>query len=351
MRRVTALAAAVVMVGGGCSAEAGGGGAVAAPPAERAAAGPGTPRYLVRGLRVTWGLAFLPDGDALVTERDSARLLRVTPRGTVSQVGVVPGVVPQGEAGLLGVAVSPSFAEDRRVYLYLSARSDNRIVRARYDGRGLGRPEVLVEGIPKAGRHNGGRLAFGPDGMLYASTGDAGVTSHAQDRGSLGGKILRMTPDGQAAPGNPFGTLVWSWGHRNVQGLAWDEAKRLYATEFGQDRFDEINLIEKGKNYGWPEVEGTGDDEDFANPLLTWAPAEASPSGLAYADGSLWAAALRGQRLWQVPVRDGRVGQALPHFAERFGRIRSATRSPDGRSLWLTTDTRSDDGVIVVPLS
>src|SRR5215510_245780 len=160
----------------------------------------GAPAVLARNLEVPWAIAFLPDGDALVTERDSARLLRVTPQGGVSTVGTVPGVDPYGEGGLLGVAVSPSFGRDRLVYLYASTATDNRIVRFRYAGGRIGPLETVVTGIPRAAIHNGGRLAFGPDGMLWATTGENGEPALAQDRDSLAGKILRMTPDGRPAP-------------------------------------------------------------------------------------------------------------------------------------------------------
>jgi glucose/arabinose dehydrogenase len=216
----------------------------------------GEPAVLVRNLAVPWAIAFLSDGDALVTERDSARLLRLSPHGRVAAIGTVPGVEPYGEGGLLGIAVSPSFGRDRLVYLYLSTRTDNRIVRFRYAGGQIGPLDAVVTGIPRAAIHNGGRLAFGPDGMLWAATGEHAEPGLAQDTESLGGKILRLTPDGRPAPGNPSGTLVWTYGHRNIEGMAWDNAGRMYATELGQDRFDEVNRIEKGHNYGWPVIEG-----------------------------------------------------------------------------------------------
>ncbi|WP_030164573.1 PQQ-dependent sugar dehydrogenase [Spirillospora albida] len=318
---------------------------VSPPPPVTGSSRPGDPRVLVRGRQVTWGLAFLPGGDALVTERDTAKVLRVSPGGQVRELGKVPGVSPGGEGGLLGIAVRAGHA-----YVYFTSGSDNRIARFRHDG-GIGALETLVTGIPKGVNHNGGRLAFGPDGMLYAATGEVGREELSQNRESLGGKILRMTPEGRPAPGNPFGTLVWTYGHRNVQGLAWDGDDRMFATEFGQNTWDEINRIEKGRNYGWPVVEGKEGRDGFTDPLLVWRPSEASPSGLAYAGRSLWAAALRGRRLWQVPVRpDGSLGEPVAHFEGRFGRIRSATRSPDGRAVWLTTDNDEDDKVIVVPL-
>jgi glucose/arabinose dehydrogenase len=346
---------------GGCAgtgAAAPGGAARAPAGVVRPAAMAGQPAVLTRDLAAPWGIAFLPGGDALVTERDRARLIRVSPQGAVTAVGTVPGVSPYGEGGLLGVAVSPSFRADRMVYLYLSTDTDNRIVRFRYTGSQIGPLEPLVTGIPRAAIHNGGRLAFGPDGMLYAGTGEHGEPDLAQDRDSLGGKILRMTPDGRPAPGNPFGTLVWTYGHRNVQGLTWDRSGRMYATEFGQNRFDEVNRIVQGRNYGWPAVEGAGGQRAFAEPELTWTTDEASPSGAAIAAGSLWVAALRGERLWQVPLTsDGRLGTPAAHFTGDFGRLRAVALAPDG-SLWVTTsnlDGRGtprpgDDKIIVIPL-
>ncbi|GLW62513.1 oxidoreductase [Actinomadura rubrobrunea] len=364
------LAAAALMLAAACSSGGGGGeGSARTPPplpsgsqdasGGRGPARLGEPRQLVGGLRVPWAVAFLPGGDALVTERDTARLLRVTPQGRVSVIGRVPGVEPGGEGGLMGVAVSPSFARDRLVYLYFTAADDNRVVRFRLDGGGVRDVRPIVTGIPKGGNHNGGRIAFGPDRMLYVATGEVYRTRLAQDRDSLGGKILRVAPDGRPAPGNPSGTRLWTLGHRNVQGMAWDERGRMYATEFGQDRFDEINRIERGRNYGWPEVEGVGGRDGFTDPLLTWSTAEASPSGLAYADGSLWAAGLRGRRLWQVPLdADGDAGRPIAHLQGRYGRLRAVVRAPDG-SLWVTTSNHDgrgdpgpdDDRILVIPVS
>ena len=257
------------------------------------------PETVTTGVAVPWGLAFLPDGSALVAERDSGRILQVEPGGQPRAVYTVPGVDAGGEGGLLGLAV-----RDDRVYAYYTGATDNRIVR--FSLTGGGRPEVIFEGLAKGSRHNGGRIAFGPDGMLYVGTGDAGEEPRSQDRDDPSGKILRLTPDGRPAPGNPWdGSPVWSLGHRNVQGLAWDDQGRMYGVEFGQSNYDEVNIIEAGKNYGWPEVEGKAGNAKYADPIVQWTTDEASPSGAAVAGNTLYVAALRGERLWTVPLGGG----------------------------------------------
>ena len=307
---------------------------------------PPTPRVagtVATGLAAPWGIAFLPDGSALVTERDTARIKRIA-GGAVTTVGTVPGVRPGGEGGLLGIAVAPTFGTDRLVYVYFTAANDNRVVRMRYD-TGLGTPQVVVSGIPRATIHNGGRLAFGPDGMLYIATGDAGQTGNAQNPSSLGGKILRVTPTGAAAPGNPTaGSRLWSLGHRNVQGLAFDQAGRLWAGEFGQNTWDELNRIQAGRNYGWPIVEGTAGNPSYADPVAQWSPSQASPSGIAFARNTVWLASLRGQRLWGVPVLNGAGdGSPVAFLNGTYGRLRLVTPAPDG-SLWLLTNNTDGRG-------
>jgi glucose/arabinose dehydrogenase len=312
------------------------------------------------GLAVPWGLDFLPDGRAVVTERDTARVLVITPadgggEGEVVEVGRIPETAPQGEAGLLGVAVSPDFERDHLLYFYVCTAEDNRVVRAELDGTRLGETEPILTGIPGGFIHDGGRLEFGPDGFLYVSTGETGEDQLARERSGYAGKILRITASGDPAPGNPFDDEVWSWGHRNVQGLAFDDDGRLWASEFGSSSFDELNLIEAGDDYGWPTVEGTGGEPDFHDPELTWPVEEASPSGLAYVDGTLWMAALRGARLWQIPVDGTSAGEPTPHFAGEYGRLRTVVVAPDGR-LWLTTSNldgrgtpaAEDDRILVV---
>jgi glucose/arabinose dehydrogenase len=304
---------------------------------------PAVDEVVASGLSVPWGVDFLRDGTALVTERDSRRVLAIDPDGTVDEVGEVAEAAPEGEGGLLGLAVDPASA-GRDVYVYATTEQDNRVLRAELvDGR-LGPAEVVLDGIPKGYIHDGGRLVFGPDGRLYVSTGETGEPALAQDPDSLAGKILRITTDGEPAPGNPDpGSPVWSLGHRNVQGLAFDDAGRLWASEFGDSTYDEVNLIQPGSNYGWPEVEGPGGGEEFVDPLVTWPTSLASPSGMAWADGALWVGALRGERLWRVPVRGDRLGEPTAFLEGDFGRLRTVVTTPDG-DLWVTTSNRDGRG-------
>lgn len=312
----------------------------------------GRPVDVATGLSVPWGLTFLPDGSALVAERTTGRVLQVSADSAPKSVGEVPGVAPDGEGGLLGLAVSPTFSEDQSVYAYLTAASDNRILAMRLVRGELRDAREVLTGIPRASYHDGGRLLFGPDGMLYATTGDAGVPENAQNLDSLAGKILRLAPDGSIPPGNPFPrSPVWSYGHRNVQGLAFDDGGRLWASEFGSSAFDELNLIEPGRNYGWPRVEGVGNQPGLVDPQVTWPTDEASPSGLAWVpagDGSagrgvLYMSALRGERLWQIQVTGDRAHKPISALGDSLGRIRTVAVGPD-TNLWLTTSNTDGRG-------
>ncbi|HEX4977010.1 MAG TPA: PQQ-dependent sugar dehydrogenase [Nocardioides sp.] len=316
-----------------------------------AVAAPRVGRTLASGLSIPWGIAFLPSGDALVSERASAAVHRVSRTGGRRRVGTVPGVRDNaGEGGLLGLAMHPQFRTNRWVYAYLTSPSDNRVVRFRFaDGR-IGPPQVVIAGIPSSTIHNGGRLAFGPDGLLYISTGDAARRELAQDRGSLGGKILRVTPTGEVPAGNPFGSPVWTYGHRNVQGLAFDGDGRLWATELGEKTRDELNRIVRGHNYGWPVVEGGDGSGSFHDPFVTWSPTSScSPSGLTIARGRAWVGALQGECLFSVRIVAPNRKRIRRHLAGRFGRVRTVERAPDG-SLWITTSNGSDDRVVRIVL-
>jgi glucose/arabinose dehydrogenase len=323
----------------------------------------GEPTVLASNLNVPWGMAFLPDGSALVSERITHRIVLVSPTGQLTPVGVVPGVAAAaGEGGLLGIALSPAFATDELLYAYVTSASDNRIVRMTYRNGALGAPSIVFSGIPKAGNHDGGRIAFGPDRMLYATAGDANQKDRAQDRTYLGGKVLRMTADGHPAPGNPFpNSVVYTLGHRNPQGLAWGPDGSLYEAEFGQNTLDEINRLEPGKNYGWPTVEGTvgPDTPGLTAPLLTWSTNDASPSGLAFAGDSLWLGTLQGKVVYRIPLLGpDRVGRPVALLDAKFGRLRTVAAAPDG-SLWITTSNRdgrgdpdaTDDRIIRLPLT
>ncbi|MFE5772326.1 PQQ-dependent sugar dehydrogenase [Streptomyces sp. NPDC056485] len=329
---------------GGSPSGAPSGSSEAAPPAKGSVTVAGE---VAKDLESPWGVAPLPGGDLLVASRDKGTISRVAAAtGTVTQIGKVPGVAPGGEGGLLGLALSPSYASDRMVYAYFTTESDNRIARMRYDeqrdaGQQLGAPDTVFRGIPKGLIHNGGRIAFGPDKMLYAGTGETGDTGLAQDRKSLGGKILRMTPDGQPVHGNPEAdSVVYSYGHRNVQGLAWDKDKRLWAAEFGQNTWDELNLIEPGANYGWPEAEGKAGKPGLRDPVAVWKTDEASPSGIAWAQGSVWMAGLKGERLWRIPLA-GAVPVAEPEafLTGKYGRLRTVIALGGDRLLLVTSET------------
>ncbi|WP_260458605.1 PQQ-dependent sugar dehydrogenase [Actinotalea ferrariae] len=326
--------------------------APAFPPGPALADATGTPTDVLTGLTTPWSIAFLPGGSFLVTLRDPAQVLLVTGEGAAALTG--PGAedlaattLAQGEGGLLGVAVSPDVATDRLVLLYRTTASGNEVVRARLeDDLTLGALEPVLTGIPAESNHNGGRIAFGPDGNLYVGTGDAGEPDAAQDPTSLAGKILRVTADGDPAPGNPDpGSPVWSLGHRNVQGLAWHPDGRLLASEFGQNTFDELNVVEPGGNYGWPVVEGRADDPDgdFVDPVTTWSTDVASPSGIATTDDGVHLAALRGERLWSIGFLGDGFADAGDSLEGVLGRLRDVVRGPDG-ALWLLTQNTDGRG-------
>ncbi|MFJ8039428.1 PQQ-dependent sugar dehydrogenase [Kitasatospora sp. NPDC096147] len=309
---------------------------------------PGSPATLSSGWTVPWGIGWLPDNtNALVTERDSFKVFRQAKDGTKTLVGTVPNAVTtDGEGGLLGVAIDPNWASNKYVYFMHTASEGNRIVRMTYNGSALSGYTVLLQGIQKNRYHNGGRLAFGPDGYLYATTGDAQAKSLAQDKNSLNGKILRMTTAGKPAPGNPFGNYVYSLGHRNPQGLAFDRNGRLWEAEFGDSKFDELNLIKPGANYGWPTCEGTCSTAGMTNPKATWAVNVASPSGIAIVRNVVYMAALKGTRMYRIPINGDTetVGSATSYYVGTYGRLRTVSKVPGADQLWLTTTNADNNG-------
>ncbi|WP_105566818.1 PQQ-dependent sugar dehydrogenase [Microbacterium halophytorum] len=299
----------------------------------------GEPEELTAGLEAPWGLTFLPDGTALVSERISGRILRVPSDGGEAQtIGIVPDVDVTSEGGLLGIAASPDFDADRTVYASVSGADENRIVALTIadDFGSLTVDRTLLDGIRTADRHHGGRLAIGPDGHLWIGTGDAFEPENAADDASLNGKVLRIATDGSIPADNPGDSPIYSGGHRNVQGIAFGPDGTAYASELGHRTWDEVNVLRPGEDYGWPETEGIAGDTGVA-PIATIHPDDASPSGTAYASGSLWIGALGGQRLWQLPV-DGGAAAAEPveHLVGTYGRIRTVEVAPDG-TLWLVT--------------
>ena len=357
-RRLRALSAtfgAVLVLGSGCS--------FGPPKADQAGAPPRFPTpsvspsdqgaeqeivatVLAKNLEVPWGVAFLPDSSALVTERNSARILRVGPDSgpdglTVTEVQRLTEVQAGGDGGLLGIAVSPKYETDKTVYVYYSTAKDNRVAKLTLEGV----PEPILTGLPRSAADNGGQVAFGPDGYLYVTTGDASAGGSKPNPRSLGGKILRMTTAGKPAPGNPTkNSLVWSSGHRDVQGIAWDSSKRLFASDSGP-KSGELNLITKGGNYGWPSVEGAGTDKKLKNPLVTWPVDESGCAGVAVLDKVVATACLDGQRLWLVETTAAGTafGQPRPMLVDEYGRLRAAVAAPDG-SIWITTSNRDGQG-------
>lgn len=318
-----------------------------APAGEPTVSANAEPVALATGLDAPWSVVRLDDGGALISQRDGGEVLELTASGDLREAGVVPGVVSGGESGLHGLAVLDA-GEVRWLYAYHGAADDNRVVRMPLTGEpgslalNVDAAEVVIEGIPRASNHDGGRIAFGPDGMLYVATGDAGQRDRARDRDFLGGKILRLTAEGDPARGNPFGTAVYSLGHRNVQGLAWTHDGTLWASEFGQSTWDELNRIQAGGDYGWPDHEGFARADDAIDPVAVWTPEEASPSGIAVIDDVVYIAGLRGERLW---VYDTTMPSIEPWsvYTGEFGRLRDVTAGPDG-TLWMLTSNTDGRG-------
>lgn len=311
---------------------------------------------IVSGLAAPWSMVRLESGSTLISQRDSASIRELTADGDLREMATLADVVPGGEGGLLGLEVAGD-----TLFAYYTATDDNRIESfPLLGGAGsysLGEGTVIFDGLAKAGNHDGGRIKLGPDGNLYVTVGDAGDPERAQNQANPNGKILRVATDGSIPGDNPFpGSPVYSMGHRNPQGIAWDADGQLWAAEFGQDTWDELNRIEPGGNYGWPIVEGIAKDSRFIDPTLQWSTDEASPSGLAYVDGMFFLAALRGERLWVIDPAGPSV-TATPALVGAYGRLRDVVPGPDG-TVWVLTnntdgrgDPRSgDDRILQLPV-
>ncbi|GAB1821540.1 PQQ-dependent sugar dehydrogenase [Herbidospora sp. RD11066] len=309
---------------------------------------PGAPTVVSQQWTVPWDVTWAPGVEfALVTERDSFKVFRVNKDGAKAEAGAVPeSMGTGGEGGLMGAAFSPGWngTTDKDVFFMHSASDGNRVAKMEYDGTTLSAYTPILTGIKKSKYHNGGRLKFGPDGFLYVSTGDAQETSLSQDPNSLNGKILRIDKTGAAAPGNPNDSRVYSLGHRNAQGLAWDSAGRLWSAELGASSTDELNLIEPGKNYGWPKCEGACDEPGMTNPKKTWSTADASPSGIAIVDDVVYMAALRGKRLYAIALTGTEAGDPVAHYVNTYGRLRAVEKVPDEQAIWITTSNTDDNG-------
>ncbi|MGW5578439.1 PQQ-dependent sugar dehydrogenase [Micromonospora chokoriensis] len=305
-------------------------------------------RQVTTDTDIPWGLVTLPDGSVLYNRRDAHDIIQLNPAtGAKTNVGTVPNVQStDGEGGLLGLAISSSYASDRWLYIMHTSPSDNRIVRIRLENGRLNTAseQVLVSGIRRNKYHDGGRLRFGPDGKLYASTGDAQNGNYAQDRSALEGKILRLNPDGTVPSDNPFGNYVWSYGHRNPQGLAFDSQGRLWEQEFGNSIMDETNLITKGGNYGWPACEGTSGacgTAGFIAPARTYPTSEGSCSGITIVRDALYVACARGARMYRAVISGSSLTNVQTYFSGTYGRLRTVEPAPDG-GLWLTTTNTGD---------
>lgn len=300
---------------------------------------------VAQNLQIPWEIVFLPSGEMLLTERPG-RLLKI---GTDRTVIPVAGVEHAGEGGLLGLALHPDFSANNYLYLYLTTRSEagliNRVERYQLVANGLIDKTVIIDNIPGASFHDGGKIVFGPDRLLYITTGDSGKSDLAQDINSLAGKILRLKDDGSIPQDNPFGSAVYSYGHRNAQGLAWDDQGNLWATEHGRSGIksglDELNFIQQGKNYGWPIIQGDETQAEMVSPVIQSGPAVTwAPAGIAYWNGSLFFGGLRGEALYQAQI-SGQTVSLTTHFYQEFGRIRAVTLGPDG---FLYISTSNTDG-------
>ena len=283
-------------------------------------------KIVAENLIIPWDIEFLPNDDMVVTERPG-NLLRI---GTDTKKIPIEGVDIKGEGGLLGLALHPKFEQNHFMYVYLTATNENRVERYTFDldKNTVHNRKVILGGIPTSSFHDGGRIKFGPDGYLYITTGDTTNAAYAQDTKSLAGKILRVTDEGEIPTDNPFGTEVYSYGHRNPQGIAWDSDGNLWETEHGpsgpiETGQDELNIIQKGKNYGWDIIFGDKSKTGMESPLLQSGSAETwAPAGTAYYKGNIFFTGLRGETLYQYAIKEKTLQK---HYIHTFGRLRPVT--------------------------
>ncbi len=321
---------------------------------------------VAKGLEVPWAIAFAPDGRIFFTERPGR--VRVIEKGQLrpQPLAVIADCVHRGEGGLMGLALHPNFARNHWLYLaYLYNQNGLKVkvVRYREAGDRLVEPKVIIEGIEGSFVHDGTALGFGPDGKLYITTGDAAKRELSQQLNSLNGKTLRLNDDGTVPKDNPFvgradaRPEIWSYGHRNAQGLDWQPGTGLmFQSEHGPSGFDgpgggdEVNIVERGKNYGWPLIHHRQQGSGLVSPLLEYTPAVA-PAGLAFYrgdrfpewKGNLFVACLRGERLIRVVLNGRRVVKEEALLIGEYGRLRAVASGPDGY-LYVSTSNRDGRG-------
>lgn len=312
---------------------------------------------IAEGLDTPWAIAFLPDQSMLVTERKgTVRLVTKVGQLQEAPVATISSAKEIGEGGLLGIALHPDFQNNNLVYLYYTYASEgdntsNRVISMKYQNGQLTDVQIILDRIPGASNHNGGRIKFGPDNFLYITVGDAQEPSLAQNPDYSAGKILRVTDEGKPAPGNPFNNLVYSYGHRNPQGIAWDSSGKLWETEHGPSGGslgtgnDEINFIESGKNYGWPEIQGGQTKKGMTSPVKNSTPSVAwAPGGAAFVGNSLFFGGLKGQALYEAVIESDQIKDFKEHFKGKYGRIREVITGPDGM-LYISTSNKDGRGV------
>lgn len=317
-------------------------------------------------LEVPWAFAFLPDGNLLFTERPGR--VRIIENGQLraAPIFTVPDVEPSVESGLMDISLHPNFAENKFVYLAYAYNGDgkrDKVVRYKFDGNTFTEPKIIIENILAAQFHAGMRCRFGPDGKLYITTGDATQGNLAQNLNSLNGKILRLNDDGTIPNDNPFVNQkearaeIWTYGHRNPQGIAWQpETNIMFETEHGPSGFDgpgggdEVNIIEKGKNYGWNVIHHRQKKEGMVSPLLEYTPACAPASAMFYDGrafpqfkGNFFFGCLRGERIIRVSLNGGNVTGQEDLLKDTYGRIREMAQAPDG-AIYFSTSNRDGRG-------